>query len=297
MTSSSATGRAMGTTVTAVVHGGRNDAAAMVGEIARLERSWSRFLPESDLNRLNDRAGNLTVVSPTLLHLVQYLEAAHRLTGGRFDPGLGSPMVALGYDRTYRDLVDVDGSATSAPSSALSGARLDGLVVLPSASAVLVPTGIRLDPGGLGKGLAADLVTASAMRAGADGALVDLGGDIVVRGTAPDGGPWRVDVPGTADQPRRIVELHDGAVATSDTSARTWLRGGERHCHILDPATGRPLERDRRATVVAGTGWWAEAVATATLVSAARNDSWHHDIRSAGPVAAVYVSALDLAHA
>lgn len=293
MTVSTALRRAMGTTVTVTVNGGDLDADGVVAEIDRLERCWSRFLPDSELNRMNDRAGDLTVVSPMLLGLVEHLVAAHRLTGGRFDPTMAGRMVALGYDRTYRDLDD----DLRPPGSWTPSGGGDDIVVIPSASTVLLPAGCRLDPGGLGKGLAGDLATAAAMEAGADGALVDLGGDIVTRGQAPGGGPWRIDVPPTEDHPHRIIELFDGAVATSDTAARTWNRAGVRLRHVLDPATGDSLDRDIRASVVAGAGWWAEAAATAAIVSTARRDGWVRELLAGGSVAEAYVSEFTLADA
>ena len=108
--------------------------------------------------------------------------------------------------------------------------------------------------------------------------------------TAPDGSAWRIDVPSTGVRPRRILELHDGAVATSDTSARTWTVSGVRHRHVLDPHTGLPLERDLRATVVAGAGWWAEAAATAAIISTARGDRWVDSLGTIDGISDVDVS-------
>lgn len=277
----------MGTTVAVTVHGGRLDANDVLAEIDRLEQSWSRFRPDSELNRLNDCSGSLTVVSSTLLVLVEHLMAAHRLTGGRFDPTMGAQIAALGYDRTYRDLRD----SSRQPVRPLPDiVRADDVVVIPCTAAVLLPAGVRLDPGGLGKGLAADLAATMACDAGADGVLIDLGGDIVTRGCAPDRGPWRIDVPSTGMRPRRILELRDGAVATSDTSVRTWTVSGVRHRHVLDPHTGLPLERDLRATVVAGAGWWAEAAATAAIISTARGDRWVDSLGTIDGISDVDVS-------
>ena len=290
MTTSNAMRRAMGTTATVLVNGGGVDALAIIDEIDRLERRWTRFRPTSELQRMNDAAGVPTVVSASLYTLVDHLVAAHRFTGGRFDPTLEGRMVALGYDRTYRELGDDLRPLPAASSATEATAGCDEIVLVPEHRTVWLPNGVRLDPGGLGKGLAADLAADLAMAAGADGVLVDLGGDIVTRGVATDGGPWRIDVPATPDHPERVVELSDGAVATSDTGVRTWTRGGVRVGHLLDPATGLPLHRELRATVVAGSGWWAEAAATAAIVATARGERWVRDLVEGGSTAAVYVS-------
>ncbi|MFN8051445.1 MAG: FAD:protein FMN transferase [Acidimicrobiales bacterium] len=275
MTADAMARRVMGTTAHVMLNGGSLTPEDVVDELDRLESCWTRFRADSELNRLNAAAGRITVVSPTLLTLVEHLVSASRLTGGRFDPTMRDQIAGLGYDRTYRQLPsDAPAAGETRPAE-----RCDDIVVVSSTSTVLLPAGTALDPGGLGKGLAADLAADLAMSAGAHGVLVEIGGDIVTRGDAPGGGLWRIEIPAVGDRPEQIAELRDGAVATSDTDVRTWVRGGELHRHILDPATGRSLQRGLTATVVAGAGWWAEAVATAAIVSTARSDGWIEEFR------------------
>ncbi len=273
MTESSSTRRVMGTTASVIVHGADASASRCFDRLDELEARWSRFLPDSELSRLNRAAGHLTVVSPDLFRLVDHLVAAHRWTEGRFDPTLHDQLVAWGYDRTYRELAD-DPSQEVIASIPEHEDRCAEITLIPTASTVLLPAGTHLDPGGLGKGLAGDIVAAEAIAAGADGVLVEIGGDVVTRGTAPDGGAWRIAVPANESSDEQIIELHDGAVATSDTAVRQWSRGGSRHQHVLDPLTAAPLTERITATVIAGAGWWAEAVATAAVISQSRRDGW-----------------------
>src|SRR5207245_497499 len=83
---------------------------------------------------------------------------------------------------------------------------------------VRLPPGVGFDPGGIGKGLAADIVTDELMQAGADGACANLGGDVRVRGAGPTGAAWTVSVEHPWSE-RSIIHLGlaDGAVATSTT--------------------------------------------------------------------------------
>ncbi len=273
--------RVMGTTASIIVHGGSQSAEGLFERLERLEASWSRFRPDSELCRLNAAAGTVTQVSGSLFVLVEHLVSARRLTGGRFDPTLHDRIVDLGYDRTYRelsgdrDISDRDISDRDISDQIFDGAPATGDIVLfPKASAVLLSTGVHLDAGGLGKGLAGDISAREAMESGADGVLVEIGGDIVTRGNAPDGNTWRIDIPASDCEPERVIEMNDGAVATSDTRARRWTVGGTLRHHILDPATGLPVPRDLLATVIAGMGWWAEALATAAIISTARGDDW-----------------------
>ncbi len=131
-----------------------------------------------------------------------------------------------------------------------------------------LPAGTGFDPGGIGKGLAADLVVAELLAEGAEGACVNLGGDVRVAGIGPDGDGWTVSV----DHPRREVPLvrlglRDGAVATSTTLRRRWtLAGLERH-HLIDPRSGLPSDTDLElATVVAAEAWIAEALTKSVLL-------------------------------
>jgi thiamine biosynthesis lipoprotein len=115
---------------------------------------------------------------------------------------------------------------------------------------------------------------AELLAAGADGALLSVGGDLRAAGTPPEPGGWVVDVADPHDEARAVarVVVADGGVATSGTDVRRWrTRAGDAVHHVLDPATGRPAGAGRpidvvAATVVAGTGAWADALAKAALV-------------------------------
>ncbi|HET6953085.1 MAG TPA: FAD:protein FMN transferase, partial [Acidimicrobiales bacterium] len=130
------------------------------------------------------------------------------------------------------------------------------------------------DPGGIGKGLAADLVTAELMAAGAAGALVNLGGDLRVRGEPPAGDVWSVAVAHPLDPARDLLHLGltDGAVASSSRLRRRWTQDGRDRHHLIDPRTGGPAGSPLLAvTVVALDGWWAEAAAKSVFVAGRRD--------------------------
>lgn len=133
------------------------------------------------------------------------------------------------------------------------------IVLLPDLSAVMLPQGLSLDPGGIGKGLGADLVAAEIMGHRAAGVLVDLGGDLWVMGEHPDHGPvWTVIAdPALPGHGSYRIGLNDGGIAISSQLARRWATpDGDRH-HLLDPHTGRPGTSSVAAAVVAGSATWA----------------------------------------
>ncbi len=256
----------MGSTAHLIV-GGAHDALAdwAVAEVERLEQSWTRFRPDSELCELVARAGAWVSVSPDLLRA---LTAAGRLwerTAGAFDPTVAVGLEALGYDRTFA-AVDRGGASPSARPVAAPGF---GAVELDAdAGRVRVARGVRLDLGGVGKGLAADLVAEGMILRGAASALVGLGGDIRTAGEVPDGG-WRVPVqdPFEPDMVWSDVVLGTEAVVTSTSLIRRWQRGAQAVHHIVDPITGWPTDTGVAAVVARGaSAAWSEGLAKAVMV-------------------------------
>jgi thiamine biosynthesis lipoprotein len=140
-----------------------------------------------------------------------------------------------------------------APGSLPSG-RPDRILVRATDRTVVLPPGTTVDPGGLGKGLAADIVVDELLASGASGALVEIGGDLRVQGRSPRGDGWEIETAGG------VVALRAGGVATSTTRLRAWTLGGERRHHLVDPVTLRSTVSDVEVcTVIAGSGAWAEA--------------------------------------
>src|SRR3954471_11235084 len=180
--------RAMGSDAHVVVVGGP---ARLVDQAQRrvddLERRWSRFLPDSEVSVLNRRAGEPVRVSPETVDLVEKAVDAWRLTGGMFDPTVLGAVLRAGYVRSF----DALGASAVAGRSPL-GLGVTEIVV--DGDPVCLPFCTGFDPGGVGKGLAADLVADEVMAAGADGVCVNLGGDVRVAGAGPTGSAWTVAI-------------------------------------------------------------------------------------------------------
>jgi thiamine biosynthesis lipoprotein len=233
-----------------------------------LESAWSRFLPGSDISRVNSSGGRPTVVQPETAEAVALAIEAWAVTGGRFDPTTLPALVAAGYDRSFEHAGRFD-DRPEAPRPAPGCAAIE---IDRDQGTLLLPAGIQLDLGGIGKGRAADLIAERLLVAGARGACVNLGGDVRLAGTPPAGGPWTVGVehPGT-EQVVATFAVESGAVATSTVTHRRW--GVDAH-HLIDPATGRPSTTDLLAvTVVAGTAAWAEVYAKAALLAGSERAS------------------------
>ncbi len=267
--------RAMGTDAHVIAVGGSTQLLERArARIDDLEARWSRFLPDSELSRLNDAAGRPVIVACVTFELISRAVDGWRLTGGRFDPTVLPALVAAGYDRSF-ETVERDAPASAAPSTPAPGCAelsLDTIV-----RSVTLPPGVALDLGGIGKGFAADLVSAELLQDGATGVCVNIGGDLRVRGTPPDRA-WIVEVeaePGTTPEGAPLcVALADGAVATTSSRRRAWRRAGRRQHHVIDPRTGRPVDIPATSvTVVAADAWQAEVLAKAAFVAGTRSEA------------------------
>ena len=264
--------RAMGSQCRVLVVGGdADDLAWAEAQVRELEAAWTRFDDASELSRINAQAGRAVPASQAMLMLARRAVRAERLTAGRFDPLLGAEIVALGYDRDHLSLTPPGAPVATVALTPRVRPTAQGLRVDERAGSILVPAGRALDPGGIGKGLAADMVSAGLMRRGVDGALVNLGGDIRCRGRGPSG-EWRLGIehPDGPERPAVAeVTLRQGGLCTSGTNRRRWVRadGTEVH-HLLDPATGLPTDAPvAQVSVIAPQAWRAEALAKAVVLA------------------------------
>jgi thiamine biosynthesis lipoprotein len=241
---------------TADEQAGRRALIAAESEIDRLERLLSRFLPDSELSRLN-RDGRLDA-GPDLVRVTSLALSARERTHGRVDPTVHDAVVAAGYDCTFDEL-PADRPRADRPPTRCGGAvhvdRARGRIEL--------GPGVRLDLGGFAKGDAAERACDVLAPAGA--CLANLGGDLAVRGT-PAGGPWPVGLETPAGP--LTLALAGGGLATSGRDRRRWRQNGREAHHLIDTATGLPSRTDLlRVTAVANDAVEAETAAKSLLLA------------------------------
>jgi len=186
------------------------------------------------------------------------------------DPTIGGALVDLGYDRDYDALTLSDlgqlGPLTG-PTRGVPGwqtVELDW-----TRRQVRLEPGTRLDLGATAKALCVDQAAARAALTTGTGVMVDIGGDLALAGRAPSNG-WRIAVMESAREPELsddcVVAVHDGALASSGTTARTWRRGRYTLHHIIDPRTGWPAARVWRFVTVAAASCVGANVASTSAV-------------------------------
>jgi thiamine biosynthesis lipoprotein len=256
--------RSMGTTVRLIapdLPGFREAAATVEATFSRLNDRFTRFTRDSELSRVNDRAGSSTAVTAEFRDMTMLaLDAASR-TDGLFDPTILPALLAAGYDRDFDEVIAGARLALHPP---VPCGRWREVRVLEHH--VRMPAGMALDFGGIAKGRAADLAAEEAA-ARLPWALVDAGGDLRLAGDGVPAGGLEIAVEDPYDASAELLRLRisTGGVATSSVTARAW--GPGRH-HLIDPRTSLPASTGIvQATVWAPTSAEAEVGAKWALLA------------------------------
>lgn len=248
-------GRAFGTSWEVTVPADA-DAGALGADLrqilAGIDQSMSPFRADSELSQFNHRSSTapFAVSVPFRTVAGKALEIA-RLTDGAFDPGVGPTVHRYGFGPIA--------SGRSAPYTAFA---------LGTGGLSKAELGLSLDLCGIAKGYAVDRLAGHLAAQGVPGFLIEVGGEVSVRGHRPDGAPWRV---GIADPLRTGIHtalpLTDMAMATSGDAINAYQIAGRRYSHTIDPATGEPVYNSvASVSVLATTALEADAFATALLV-------------------------------
>jgi thiamine biosynthesis lipoprotein len=244
-------------------------AAAAETEALRIERKFSRYRDDSVIASIHAARGRAVEVDTETADLLDYAATCHALSGGLFDITSGVLRAVWRFDGSDR-----------VPEAAAVQALLP-LVgwthVQWQRPTLVVPAGMELDLGGLGKEYAVDRTLALLRQAAPQAALlVNFGGDLAVSGPRAGGERWQVGVerPGGHDAALQL-ELAAGALATSGDARRFLLKDGERLGHILDPRDGWPVRgAPRSVTVAAGRCIEAGTLATLALLQGPEAESW-----------------------
>jgi FAD:protein FMN transferase len=267
---------ALGTTAVVVVEASAVDEAErlLAAELDAIDRTCSRFRPDSGLMRANDAAGRPTAISELLTEAVGVALRAAEQTEGAVDPTVAPALVALGYDRDFAAMEhEAAQHVRGVPAAGWRSVTLDA-----GRRVLRMSPRCRLDLGATAKALAADRAARAIAERTGSPTLVDLGGDVATAGPAPAGG-WMVRVTDDhrdgPDADGQSVTVGGGAMATSSTAVRRWRRGGRAIHHIVDPATGEPAAPVwRTVSVAAASCVDANTASTAAIVRGAAAPRW-----------------------
>lgn len=206
---------------------------------------FSRFERTSELNAVNASPLGLTVVSEEFASMLSLALDAARATDGLVSPAVGGAIIAAGYDRDLARLPARSGAVAPAAVPPWEAITLRGVALLRAEP-------VTLDLNGVVKGRTVD----DALRLLGGTGWVSAGGDIAAAE------PVVVGLPGG-----EAITVHSGGLATSSVAKRSWLAGGERQHHLIDPRTGAPSTSPwRDVTVAAATCLAADVAAKAALL-------------------------------
>jgi thiamine biosynthesis lipoprotein len=266
-----------GGTVTVHVRGksiasGEEAAGRVQERLLDAHRRLSRFLAESELSAFNRDPREKVPATPLMRALASAVATVGAASGGLVDATLLEAIERAGYRRSLGDHRPV--SLAEALSSRVERrpgqphpcARWRAVGVDEGAGAIVRPPGVKIDSGGIAKGLLADLLAAELgeQRTFA----IDCCGDIRIGGGGHQARRVLVDDP-FGGAPIHELKLRDGAVATSGIGRRCWVGpDGKAAHHILDPSSGRPAFTGIvQATALAPSALLAETYAKAALLS------------------------------
>jgi len=239
-------------------------AARIFESVDTLNAIFSDYLPESELNRLSDRAGSgeKVQVSEELWSILRLAKQYAHETGGAFDPTVGALTRLWRRARNLKEAPDSLRLNLALKTINYRAIRFHG-----KRRISLKNKGTRLDLGGIAQGYAADECLALLQTAGIFQALVDVGGDIAMGDAPPGAEGWRVERP-LANAATEPLFLSNCAITTSGGTYRYFeASDGTRYSHIVDPRTGWGIKQHRLVTVLAPKAVMADVWATALSVA------------------------------
>jgi FAD:protein FMN transferase len=218
--------------------------AVVAQEAWRIEKKFSRYRADSVTAWIHANCGTVIEVDPETASLIDFASQCFQISGGLFDITSG----------ILRHAWKFDGSDRVPESKAIE--RLLPVIGFDklewSSPRLLLPMGMELDFGGIGKEYAVDRAYEMLAANRSDPFLINFGGDLRAN-RAPTHGSWQVGIerPDSVGEAKMILELEHGALATSGDSRRYLLKNGVRFGHILDPRTGWPVAGAPRSVTVA----------------------------------------------
>lgn len=268
-----------GSTCTILISGATTERSAEQSvELAReslldWHERFSRFMPDSELSRLNRDPRDEIPVSPTMARFAQAVIEAGSMTGGLVDGTLIEEIESAGYRTDLTHPLPLQIALKLAPERKIARARSTAawreIDVDFGRGLVARPAGLKLDSGGLAKGMFADVLGEAL--AGHDAFAINCAGDLAIGGTALLNRPIKVESPFDGHT-LHTFELARTGVATSGIGRRSWLdaTGAPAH-HLLDPASGKPAFTGLvQVTALAPSALLAEIHAKAAVLSGPR---------------------------
>lgn len=260
----------------------------LFSEIDNSERKYSRHISGSEIARVNENPGKPVKVSEDTIDMIEKSLKFSSLSDGLFDVTVG-PLV---------DLWDINGENPHVPDQAEIDSVLERIdyrrISVDSENSTLsvLNEGMSIDAGAIAKGYIADRLVSILREKNVKHALLNLGGNLYMHGSKPDGSDWNVGIRnpyGLQGDYIAIVSVRDLSVVTSGIYERYFEAGGKRYHHILNPKTGYP-EDNNLASVSILSHSSAEADGLSTTIFLLGLDNGMSLIEQTDGVEAIFVT-------
>ncbi len=241
---------------------GKQALTEVILEMHRIDSEMSPFKPTSLLSKVNRLAATQEVViSKELFDVIRQSFEISKLTQGAFDISFSS----VGYLYDYRNKLKPDAAQIQ---SKLPLINYQQIKLNPEKLTIrFLHAGMRIDLGGIAKGLAVDNAIAILKKHGVKEALVTAGGDTFALGDNA-GKLWQVGIkhPRAESKIVTLLPVENEAVSTSGDYERYFIDGTKRVHHIINPKTGSSAEEVQSVTIIAKTSTFADALSTSVFV-------------------------------
>ena len=239
-----------------------DEAFALLDE---LDRKLSMYNSSSDISRINESSGIREISADShTLNAVNDAVKLYEITGGVFNPLIGA------VTKLWK--INQSGGKIPSPESLDKAVNLAGIqnLKVSEGSVYLREKGCILDLGGIAKGYASTAISKLMKERGIKSAIIDLGGNVQVLGSKPDGSAWRIGVRNPLEPmgtPALVVDVRDCAVITSGNYERFKIIDGKKYSHFFNPLTGESVNSDLLSvTVISSDGSLADGLATAFMI-------------------------------
>ncbi len=270
--------KALGSPCELLVDGDDLDLAQELGKLAcdeaiRVEHKFSRYRSDNIVHQINTSNGTPVEVDAETARLLDYADQCFEMTSGKFDVTSGVLRAVWKFDGSDR-----------IPDSA----RIDEILprvgwnkVHWASPKIVLPAGMEIDLGGIGKEYAVDKTAQILGAQSAVSLVINFGGDLYVSGPRASGDAWRVGIDNpnaSGSEALHQIQVLRGGVCTSGDARRFLMRNGIRYGHILDPKTGWPVRGAPRAVTVASTTCiQAGMLATFAMLEGANAEKFLHE--------------------
>lgn len=239
-----------------------------LAEIRRLEGLMTTWRDDSEISRVNAGAGKVAVeVSPESLTVIDKSLWISKESEGVFDITFEAMHGLWKFDQDREDNVP-ERAAVEKARKLIDYRQIK--VDYAKRTVMLAKPRMRMSLGGIAKGYAVDAAARVLREEGLSSFFVQAGGDLYVAGKKPDGSRWRVGVRDPrgkdANDYFATIEVEDHAFSTAGDYERSFLKGGKRYHHIIDPRTGFPATASRSVTLWAKDALTADALDDAVFI-------------------------------